>query len=311
MYQLKQIPQDFIVKEINNLRFSETGQYSYYLLKKTNYNTIDAIKKISEYWNIDDKFFNFAGTKDKVAVTEQYISISKGPKKDLSLKDIELNFLGCGVERLNLGALIGNYFEITVRNIESQPKKKELFLNLFDSQRFGRNDDNHVVGKFILKGKFKEACELIDETKAFLEKTPNNFVGALRLIPKKTLKMYVHAYQSFLWNKVALEIKDKVDKTSKLELIGFGTKFSNSDVKKIYEKIMVEEGITFRDFINRSIPELSEEGTTRDLFVKTSDLSIGEITDDELNIDKKKVLITFSLPPGAYATNVIKELFKE
>ena len=311
MYKIKSIPEDFVVKELNNLRINSAGPFSYYLLKKRNYNTIDAIKKICESWNIQEKFVNFAGTKDRVAVTEQYISINHGPKKDLSIKDIDLKFLGYGEERLNLGELDGNYFEIVVRNIDSMPNEKNMFLNLFDSQRFGRNDDNHVVGKFILKGKFREACELIDETKEFLSKRPNDVVGALRSLPKKTLKMYVHAYQSFLWNNVAAQLSDLKKENMKLEIVGFGTKFSYEKVKAIYEQLMKDEGITLRDFINKSIPELSEDGTTRDLYIKVDDMIIGELEDDELTPDKKKILIKFSLPPGAYATNVIKELFKE
>lgn len=309
MHQIKQIPEDFFVKELNNLKFDNTGKFSYYLLKKKNYNTLDAIRKACEYWNIDEKYTNFAGTKDKVAITEQYISINHGPKKDLSLKDIELNYLGTGLERLNLGALNGNYFEIVVRNIEKKPETKTRFLNLFDSQRFGKNNDNHIIGKLIIKGKFKEACELIDETKEFLTKRPTDVVGALRSLPKKTLKMYIHAYQSYLWNKAALELQDQ--EVTSLEVIGFGTKISNEKIKNTYEKIMKEEEITFRDFINRSIPELSEEGTTRTMFINVNDMIICELENDNLNIDKKKVLIKFSLPPGAYATNVIKELFKK
>lgn len=311
MYIIKQIPEDFIVKEINNLKFDDNGQYSYYILKKRNYNTVDAIKKICEYFRIDEKYANFAGTKDRVAITEQYISISKGSKKNVELKDLSLEYVGSGFERINLGQLSGNYFEIVVRNIDNLPEEKKKFLNLFDSQRFGKNNDNQVVGKFILKGKYKEACELIDETKDFLLNQPNNFVGALRNLPKKNLKMYVHAYQSFLWNSVAKELSKEIKSNIKLPIVGFGTKFTDDKVKKIYENIMKNEDITFRDFINKSMPDLSEDGTVRDLYIIVDDLVICNLEDDDLIPDKKKVLLKFSLPPGAYATNVVKELFGE
>lgn len=311
MHKIKQTPQDFIVKEINNLSFNDNGEYSYYILKKTNYNTVDAIRKISESFRIDEKYINYAGTKDRVAITEQYISISRGPIKDLSLKDIELKYVGKGLERLNLGSLQGNYFEIIVRDIDSKPDKKELFLNFFDDQRFGRNLDNHIVGKLILKGEYKKACDLIPETQNILINTPNNFVGALRSIPKKILKMYIHAYQSYLWNIAALELSKTIKENIKLDIIGFGTKFKDENIKNVYQKIMIDDNINFREFINRSIPELSEEGTTRDMYIKVNDLIISDLEDDDLNENKKKVLIKFSLPPGAYATNVIKELFKE
>ena len=36
MYKIKQIPEDFIVNEINNLTIDDGGKYSYFLLKKKN-----------------------------------------------------------------------------------------------------------------------------------------------------------------------------------------------------------------------------------------------------------------------------------
>ncbi|MBR9690627.1 tRNA pseudouridine(13) synthase TruD, partial [Candidatus Woesearchaeota archaeon] len=150
MHKIKQIPQDFVVKEVIDLVFDDRGDYSFYLLKKTDYNTVDVIKRISRLWNIREKFFNFAGTKDKVAVTQQYISIKRGPEKDLELENIELKFLGKGNDRLYLGELEKNEFEIVVRNISKRPKTKLMFTNFFDSQRFGKNKNNHVVGKHIV-----------------------------------------------------------------------------------------------------------------------------------------------------------------
>ena len=37
MYKIKQIPEDFVVKEIKKLKFKDKGSYSYYLLKKRDY----------------------------------------------------------------------------------------------------------------------------------------------------------------------------------------------------------------------------------------------------------------------------------
>lgn len=310
MYKIKQIPQDFIVKEVNRLHFVDNGEYAYYLLRKTNYNTADAVRKISEKLGIEEKYINYAGTKDRAAVTEQYISINRGPKKSLELKDINLEYLGNGHERLNLGCLEKNYFEITIRNIDSPPERKDVVINYFDEQRFGKNNDNHIVGKFILKQKYKEACELIPEAKEHLEKSPNDFVGALRVLPRKILKLYVHAYQSHLWNLAAESISKLRKENMKLPIIGFGTEFNDKLIEETYEKIMREENITFRDFVNKKIPELSEEGTERELYIRIEDLKIIGLEDDELNSGMKKFTLKFSLPPGAYATNVVKNLIE-
>jgi tRNA pseudouridine13 synthase len=310
MYKIKQIPSDFIVREINKLNFDENGIYSYYLLKKTDYNTVDAINRVCSYLNISEKRVNFAGNKDKAAVTEQYISINHGQNKSFALNDIELKFVGRGSERLNLGCLKGNEFEIVVRNIEKKPLPKKLIINYFDEQRFGKNNDNQTVGKLILKERYSDACKMIPETERTLKEKPNDFVNALRNIPKKVLKLYIHAYQSYLWNIAAYEISKTKKTNIKLSIIGFGTEFSDKKIEKIYEKIMKDENLTFRDFVNKKIPELSDEGTERDLYVMPEHLDIGTLEDDELNPGMKKIKIKFSLGKGAYATNVIKSLME-
>lgn len=310
MYKIKQRPEDFVVLEVNKLVFSESGEYSYYELKKNNYNLLDALRRIGDAWRIDDKFINFAGTKDKVAITTQHISIRRGPKKDLELKDISLKYLGHGAQRLNLGSLEGNNFAITVRNIEQKPEGKKRFINYFGEQRFGKDNNNIAIGKSIILKDFKKAAELIPEMEVFLKTNPNDYVGGLRKINRKLLKMYIHAYQSHLWNLAADEVIKKGIGIEELEVIGFGTEFKNRDVEKTYDSIMDKEGITLRGFINQKIPELTEEGAKRDLYVEPKDFEISELEDDELNPGKKKVILRFYLQKGAYATNIIKQLFE-
>lgn len=303
MYKIKQLPEDFVVNEVLDLNLKENGQYSYYELSKTNFNTVTAVSKIAEYWKFKSKFINFAGTKDKIAVTTQFISISRGPQKNIDLKDIKVKYLGKGDDRLNLGTLQGNNFEITVRNILKLPKSIDRIKNYFDVQRFGIKKNNHIIGKCIVKKEFKEAVELIDDhkLKIHLENHINDYVGALKKIPKKIVLLYINAYQSYLWNDMAKNSKEK-----KLPLIGFNT----DETDKVIE-VLEREGITSRDFIIRQIPELSQEGVIRDVYVYVKNLEINKLVDDELNPGKKKVLIKFYLQKGSYATQVIKQMFEE
>lgn len=307
MYKIKQIPEDFIVREISKLNFDNKGSYSYYLLKKKNYTTIDAINLISKKLNIKPKYINFAGTKDKVAVTEQYISILNGPKKGLKLKNIELRYLSKGKERLNLGDLQANEFIITVRNLTSNKiNSVKNIPNYFDEQRFGINKNNHIIGKCIIKKEFKKSCELIPEIKV----KDNDFIGALRTINKRILRMYMHAYQSYLFNETVTQyLKLKSTKNITIPIIGFGTEKTNKKLKNIISKIMKKEKISFRDFIIKAIPELTSEGGERDLFVNVKNFKIEPIEKDELNKNKFKAKLKFTLEKGSYATNVIKFLF--
>ena len=90
MYKLKQKPEDFIVNEITNIKLKDKGKYAIFLLKKENYTNERAVQKIAEKLRIPRKFIGYAGNKDKVAVTTQYISIKNSKIKRLELKDIKI-----------------------------------------------------------------------------------------------------------------------------------------------------------------------------------------------------------------------------
>lgn len=303
MYKIKQKPEDFFVKEVMDLKFDKEGKYVYYLLKKKDYTTQKAMEVVSRHFRIPLKYINYAGNKDKRAVTEQFISVSNGPERNLELKDVKVEYLGRGKERINLGTLKGNKFEIVVRNISRKPKKIDKIVNYFDEQRFGVNKNNHLIGKLIVKRYFKKALDVIGVEKR------ENYVSALREIPRRILRIYVHAYQSFLWNKTASLFlkKYKENKNIKIPIIGFGSEFKNNNIKEIIDNILKKEKIGPRDFIIREIPELSAEGDERYLFAKIKNLKIEKLQKDDLN-KGKKCTVNFYLPKGSYATIAIKTM---
>lgn len=331
MYKIKQIPEDFHVKEIIDLRFDQ-GRHSYYLLKKKGYTTFKAVDFLSKKIGIPIKNIGFAGAKDSKAITEQAISIYNGPTRDFRFNNIELKFLGRGKERIVLGSHKGNYFEIVIRNITKKPRKIKKMVNYFDEQRF--SEKNWKIGRNIVFGDFKNAIELIAKTniykrgiKEHLEKNPNDYIGAISRIPKKLLRLYVNAYQSYIWNKTAIEYlkqfkckklksKDFVlifpvakIKNVKIPVIGFATGLKEDKIGKTIKKILKREKITNRDFIIKSIPHISSEGGVRDLIVKIKNLKIGKFERDEMNKGKNKIRLSFSLQKGSYATMLIKQLF--
>ncbi len=324
MYKIKQVPEDFRVKEISNMALGKKGKYAYFVLKKRNYTTEKALRTISSYLHIDRKGFGYAGNKDKKAVTTQLCSVFGGIR-NIKLKDIETEIVGCGDEPVSLGDLESNEFEIMIRNLnnddlrllkknyEKLKKNKFKIINFFDEQRFSKN--NVDVGKELIKGNFREAISLILENKGeceerikeYLKDRPNDFIGALRIIPKKILHLYVHAFQSKLWNETANQLKHS-RQNIRIPLVGFGTEFSNKKIESIMNDLMEKESIKQRDFIIKQIPELSSEGSERDLFTKIKNLKISESEKDELNKGKKKIKICFQLNKGAYATAAVKVL---
>ena len=318
MYKIKQSPEDFIVKEITNIKIKDSGKYIICLLKKTSYTTIRAIEQIAKALNKKPKEIGFAGTKDRNAITEQYISIKNAKKKDVErvrVKDIEIKFVGYSDIPISLGDLKGNEFIITIKGLTNKEilslknmiNKKIIMPNFFGEQRF--SERNVEIGKSLIKSNFKETIKIILDTNRdskegmvdFLENNQNNYVGALKLMPKRLLRLYVHAYQSYLWNKTLEEYIKKDKKNMLIPIVGFGTEIEDKEIEKAINKIMKKEKITFRSFINRQFPELSSEGSLRDAFVKVEGIEI-------MDNGKDFVKIKFRLQKGSYATVAVEFL---
>ena len=287
MYVIKEKSEDFRVEERSSVKPLKEGRYTYFILEKKNWNSLDAIKKISEKLRLQLKDFGFAGNKDKKAITSQVCSVRKKLKKDFELTRIKVKIIGYGDEPVHLGDLYGNHFEIIVRNVDKKPKIKKKFLNLFGEQRFGR--ENLEIGEALIKRDFKKAAEI-------LKLEGSNYIGEIRRLPRKELIFYVHAYQSKLWNKAAELAKNS--KIKELPMIGFGTE----KIDKYSAKVISEENIIPRDFVVKEFPEISSEGSIRKLFVEAEELDISELEDG-------KIKLKFFLPKGSYATEFIKNLW--
>jgi len=335
MYKLKQLPEDFVVIELPVVKAEPRGNYLYFWMKKKEKNTLDAVKELAKMLWIKEKDIGFAGSKDKHAVTEQLISltgITKEMVENLNIKQVLLQFYGYGKTPISLGDLQGNEFELIVRNLTTE-KIEEITLveNYFDEQRF--SEHNVKIGRYLLKKEFGKAVSLVDDLKVrmHLEQKPTDHVGALKVLPIRLLRMYVNAYQSYLWNKTVaayLEQKGKVLKTEKysegelvfvsdaerftkvsIPLIGFGHEdVEDAEIQEIIDQIMDEENLSYTDFIIKQIPELTLEGELRKVIVPVHDLEIGKKMIDELHKGKKKVKVSFTLPKGSYATMVIKRI---
>ena len=316
MYVIKDSPEDFIVEEIPDYLIEENGTYAYFWMKKENYTTISAIKQIALRLNIPLKNIGIAGNKDKQAITKQVISIRSIPKErveKLHLKDITLEYIGQGNTPISLGDLVGNKFKIIVRDLlwnKIKNKTLDKIPNYFGEQRFSKN--NVEIGKALIQKNFRKAVDFIDqrEVRDYIEEQSGDPIGALRMIHLKTRKIYIHAYQSKIWNETVKQyLETNPFKNEKIPIVGFGTTLGIGDLNSIMKKILMKERITPRDFIIPQMPELSEEGTERNLFMFVSNLHLSNAKPDEKNPQKYKIVTSFSLEKGSYATELIKYLF--
>ena len=262
--------------------------------------------------------------------------VKKEEAEKVKIQDIQLIPLYYSNERISLGNLKGNHFKIKIYT-DKKPKEERIIPNYFGEQRFGKiRPVTHLVGKALIKGKPEEAVwiyltktselekkevsearEKLKKEKDFkkalgyfpsylkyersliahLAEYPGDYIGALRILPKTLKMMFLHAYQSHLFNKMlkyAIENKIEVDE---LPLIGF-----DSDLKEWQKEILKKEEVSASDFHINFLPELSSKGEKRKAFIKPTGF---KITKQEKNY----TIVEFNLPKGVYATTVIDFLF--
>jgi tRNA pseudouridine13 synthase len=220
---IKKLPQDFIVEEILEdmtvleaekdlgLVLGEKKEYLHFTLDKYNWDTMRAIKVLSNKLHVGKKRFGFAGTKDKRALTTQRVSVwntDAEKLKNIYVKDIILRDPVYSAERINLGMLWGNRFTMTIRDLDlpADALKDRIDAiiaelggkvpNFFGLQRFGTvRPTTHLVGKAILERKFEDAVmiylaavypgeeEASMEARKFLAES-RDFKEAMKRFPK-------------------------------------------------------------------------------------------------------------------------------
>uniref|UniRef100_A0A0E0C8C3 TRUD domain-containing protein n=1 Tax=Oryza meridionalis TaxID=40149 RepID=A0A0E0C8C3_9ORYZ len=208
------------------------GKFIRFHLYKENKDTQEALGKIGKMLGLQPRSFGFAGTKDKRAVTTQQVTVFKVQASRLVALNSKLIGIKVGdfsyvKEGLALGQLMGNRFTITLRSVVAESEdviKAALdglitngFINYYGLQRFGSGSvPNHQVGAALLRGEWRNAEHgdigtalrnfpryLITERAIRLKKYPGNYLQALMAIPRTLRLMYVHSYQSYLWNHAA------------------------------------------------------------------------------------------------------------
>ncbi|RMD58361.1 tRNA pseudouridine(13) synthase TruD [Candidatus Woesearchaeota archaeon] len=302
MVLIKHFPEDFVVDEVSSVVPFKEGAFSYFILRKKNRSTFEALDMLSQAWRINRNSLGYAGLKDKRAITSQVCSI-KGAFREFSNSFVSVEFFGKGSRPVSLGDLEGNRFRITVRGVRELPDIRPRFLNLFGSQRFSSH--NVEIGRALIKRDFRRAASIL------LEKNPHlirrdlfdkgQFISALRSIPRKRLLLFAHSYQSFIWNRAA-----ESTCRDELAIVGFGT--SESDIDDCTRSVLEEEGVSPRDFIVREFPEISLEGSSRSVWAVAEDLKVGPLEFDEVS-GLNKVVLSFFLKKGCYATEFIRQSF--
>ncbi|MFH1403832.1 MAG: tRNA pseudouridine(13) synthase TruD [Candidatus Altiarchaeota archaeon] len=220
-----------------------------------------------------------------------------------------------------------------------------VFPNYYGIQRFGSvRPITHLVGREIIKGDLKSAvmtyltmvfegesaekknvrgrlAESEDFKAALVEypkdlgyekillnhlvEKPGDYAGAIRRMPKSLQMMFVHAYQSYVFNKALSSCLEKGLNVESLPLVGVDT-----GVDEESARILEEDGLTTEDFRVREMPELSSRGEYRKCFEMADEFKVVESGMDELNEGFLKATLSFRLTKGCYATVFLREVMK-
>jgi tRNA pseudouridine13 synthase len=293
--------------------------------------------------NVSRKLVGYAGTKDRRAVTTQYYTVKGATRDDaarISLNGVTVEVVGYVREPFVLGSLLSNTFTITVRNLNGDENLTlpNSIPNYFDEQRFSAH--NAAIGEALIRRDHLAAAKILLEhdrqhsetIKEHLDSSPHDGLGAMMCLPRQTIKMYLHAYQSLLWNRalakyVETKAKDVVRISYsagefvfpknesvpqvQIPLPGFGVEYENDEIRKIVEEVLIAAKITPRDFVLKQLPNLSLEGAPRPALMTVTDYTASSFSDDEVFPGKKKVTLRFTLGKGSYATMLARTVFTD
>ena len=151
--------------------------YLTFVLMKENVDTGCSLSIIASMLRVPPRTLGFAGTKDKRGVTAQRLSWRYGDVAQLKRLNTRLIGMRVGAaeratEPLGLGALRGNRFALTLRDVRfATPAdvatalgalRSRGFVNYFGLQRFGSGPPGsrtHSVGAALLRGAWPEAVD--------------------------------------------------------------------------------------------------------------------------------------------------------
>jgi tRNA pseudouridine13 synthase len=165
MARIRTEPEDFRVEELPLYSPSGAGEHTFVRVEKRLVTTEEVAKRLAHAAGVSARDVGYAGRKDRVAVATQWLSV---PRLDPHWA-LDLRFDGVRVleatahgHKLRTGQLRGNRFEIAVRGVEDEAREAARarlaemgrvgMANAFGSQRFGRAGRNVEMGARLLRG---------------------------------------------------------------------------------------------------------------------------------------------------------------
>ncbi|MBF0189147.1 MAG: tRNA pseudouridine(13) synthase TruD [Magnetococcales bacterium] len=336
-------PEDFRVEEIRLPEESPiNGGHLALLLEKREWTTDSLAGWLARHFKTPRRGVGYAGLKDRHAVTVQEFSVPLPPKGDSDLDQLRqgleeslpegVRLLGMSrrSKKIRIGQLVGNRFEIRLRNIDGSKRqqaeeavrvlRKQGVPNWFGPQRFGNRGDNAIRGMTWLS--------------AEAEKQKGNNDVKVRKPKRHERGFLLSAVRSELFNRVLTErirsgLFDQLLEGDVAQLDGRRASFLVESVENerprftsgaihptgplfgrkllmalghqgILESAQADQESTVVEGLNA----VKVDGARRALRVTPTDLEVTWEADET-------ALIRFQLPKGSYATSVMREFMME
>ena len=291
--------------------------------------TQEVLKKVASLFSLKNKnLLGHAGLKDKEAITTQTISLPLGRNFSLDkvrqvledgFPELSSIILQKRETKIKVGELKGNSFEVLLTDLDNNfedllkkiepisTKIKEFgFPNYYGPQRFGDKGDNAERGRSVLLGEEKIRSPWLKNflLNSYQSKLFNQWLskrvreGALNEILEGDVVLSQGDPRPFLYK----EERDLTPKERHLLIVTgplFGKKMILPSGRPLEreEELLREEGLSVDKLIGFPV-----YGSRREAWVKVPDLNI--------DLDTEGVLFKMTLPPGAYATSLLREFRK-
>jgi len=324
--QMRMTPEDFQVEERPLYLPCGEGEHLYIKIKKRLLSTPDLVLRLSSLLGVKAQAIGVAGLKDARAVTTQMVSLLGVPadrldrlKVDEQLLSVEV--LGRHRNRLRPGHHAGNHFRLVIRDVaaharETVPLVMETLVrrgvpNYFGQQRQGRKGQNYRIGAELLVDPARR--DKLSRSKRmwyFNAYQSHLFNDMLARRLNRLDRILVGDWAMKMDNGACFQVEDAVKEQPRVErfeisptgiLFGSRASWASGEPGEMERAAVVESGAT-PESLTEAAKACGFRGERRSFRISLADL--------EWTLKGTVLTISFSLPPGAYATNVLRELMK-
>jgi len=320
------LPEDFVVEEVPLYPASGKGEHQYVRAEKRLLTTPELVRRLAQAAGVKERDVGYAGLKDKHAVTNQWLSVQS--KLELSTA----TDLGPGAKilavtrhdnKLRTGHLLANRFVITLLGVDenaldraretAERLRQKGLPNYFGAQRFGHGGRNlpDAIAWVRRGGRSRNRFEQKLFPSVIQAEVFNRYLtarlalGSEHLIAGEVVRL---EGSGAMFRVEDVEREQPRFAARDLHLTGpmWGPKMrpAADEALALEQSILTELGLTEPDLnvLGREAP-----GTRRDLLCPLGDLSIEAASDR----GEPALRISFTLPSGGYATEVLRQLTHE